>query len=70
MDTASTALTGAWLQAVARLQAQPSQLAPVPAAERTMTDVIESALRHGGLDSLDPHWVDPGAPGALVDLRV
>jgi hypothetical protein len=70
MDTASMALTSAWLQAVSRLQAPATQLAPIPAAERTMTDVIESALRHGSLDSLDPQWVDPNAPGALVDIRV
>jgi hypothetical protein len=69
MDIASTALTGAWLAAVSRLQSQPTPLTPIPASERTMTDVIESALRHGGLDSMDPQWVDPNAPGALLDRR-
>ena len=70
MDTASSALTGAWLQAVSRLQSQPTQVTPVAAADRTMTDVIESVLRHGGFDSKDPGWVDPSAPGQLIDKKV
>jgi hypothetical protein len=70
MDTASSALTGAWLQAVSRLQSQPAPLTPVAAADRTMTDVIESVLRHGGFDSKDPGWVDPTAPGQLIDRKV
>jgi hypothetical protein len=70
MDIASAALTGAWLEAVGRLYSQPTLSNRIPANERTMTDVMESALRHGGLDSLDPQWVDPNAPGARLDRRV
>jgi hypothetical protein len=67
MDIASTTLTNAWLQAVARVQSQRVFGARVAAAERTITDVIERALRSGGLDSQDPQWVDPTRPGQLVD---
>ena len=67
MDITSAALTNAWLQAVARIQSQQTPGPPVPRAEQTMTNVIESALRHGTLDSRDPQWKDPSGPGLLVD---
>jgi hypothetical protein len=31
---------------------------------------MEAALRHGGLDSKGPQWVDPTAPGQVLDKRV
>jgi hypothetical protein len=67
MDIASTALTNAWLQAVWRVQFERAQPANITGGERTMTDVIEHALRGGGLDTQDPQWVDPTRPGRLVD---
>ena len=78
MDAVTSALAGAWLEAVGRLQSRPVEQSAVPAADRTITDVIESVLRHGGPDSKDPGWVDPkglvevepSAPGALIDKRV
>lgn len=78
MDAVTSALTGAWLEAVGRLQSRPIEQSAIPAAERTITDVIESVLRHGEPDSKDPGWVDPKAPaavepkapGALIDRRV
>jgi hypothetical protein len=69
MDIASTALTGAWLAAVTRVQSH-STLERVAREDRTLTDVIESALRHGGLDSRDPQWVDPNRPAHRLDRRV
>jgi hypothetical protein len=78
MDAVTSALAGAWLEAVGRLQSRPVEQGTIPAADRTITDVIESALRHGGPDSKEPGWVDPTAPslveaktpGALIDKRV
>jgi len=67
MDVASTALTNAWLQAVWRVQHASTPEPQVRRDELTLTDVIESALRDGGVDSEDPHWVDPSRPGARVD---
>ena len=67
MDVASTALTNAWLQAVWRVQHAQDQLPNVRQTDLTRTDVIESALRGGGVDSSDPQWVDPARPGAQVD---
>ena len=78
MDAVTSALAGAWLEAVGRLQSRPVEQGTIPATDRTITDVIESVLRHGGPDSKDPGWVDPmapvvvepKAPGALIDRRV
>ena len=67
MDVASTALTNAWLQAVWRVQHARSEQPQVTQDNLTLTDVIESALRGGGLDSQDPQWVDPARPGLQVD---
>ena len=67
MDVASTALTNAWLQAVWRVQHASTPEPQVRRDELTLTDVIESALRDGGVDSEDPHWVDPSRPGTRVD---
>jgi hypothetical protein len=67
MDITSAALANAWLQAVARIQSQQTPGPPVPRDEQTMTNVIESALRHGTLDSRDPQWQDPSRPGQVVD---
>lgn len=80
MDIVATALTAAWLDAVRRTQMA------VPLTERqsgfaeSLTDVMESALRHGGLDSLDSSWTDPtriemiptdpSRPGQVIDLSV
>jgi hypothetical protein len=70
MDAVATAPTNAWLQAVHRTQSAPHpQVNGVP-DERTMTDVIERALRGGGLDSTDPQWVAPIRTGQQVDLTV
>jgi hypothetical protein len=70
MDAISTALTTAWLEAVHRVQSVPSPVPKVASAEQTLTDVIESGLRHGGIDSKEPTWVDPMAPGQLIDKHV
>jgi hypothetical protein len=70
MDAISTALTTAWLEAVHRVQSAQSPVPKAAAAEQTLTDVIESGLRHGGVDSTDPNWVDPTAPGQVLDRRV
>ena len=68
MDIVATALTAAWLDAVRRTRMEtPLNAQPVRPAE-TLTDVMESALRHGGLDSLDPGWTDPARPGRVVDI--
>ena len=67
MDTVSTALTNAWLQAVWRVQHARNEQPHVTQDQTTLTDVIESALRGGGLDSADPQWVDPLRPGLQVD---
>jgi hypothetical protein len=55
MDTISTAFTAAWLDAVHRAQSasyqhfvqQVPQSKP-PVIDRTLTDVIESGIEHGG----------------------
>jgi hypothetical protein len=70
MDAISTALTTAWLEAVHRVQSTQSPVPKVAPAEQTLADVIESGLRHGGVDSKDPNWVDPTAPGQVLDRRV
>jgi hypothetical protein len=70
MDAISTALTNAWLEAVRRVQSARPQMQQVARDERTLTDVMESALRHGGLDAADAHRVDRAAPGHVVDRRV
>jgi hypothetical protein len=70
MDIRSTALSNAWLEAVARIQAQRSERPPVPRDERTLTHAIERMLRHGSLDPLDAEWVDPTRPRQLVDRLV
>jgi hypothetical protein len=70
MDVASSALTKAWLQAVVRIQSERTQPAPVPQAERTLTDVIERALRHGHVATQKPDPIDPMRPGATLDRLV
>ena len=70
MDAISTALTNAWLEAVRRVQSARPLPQPVARDERTLTDAMEAALRHGGLDSQDATRVEPTAPGQLVDRRV
>jgi hypothetical protein len=70
MDAISTALTTAWLEAVHRVQSAQSPVPRVAPAEQTLADVIESGLRHGGVDSKDPDWVNPTAPGQVLDRRV
>ncbi|MDB5598415.1 MAG: hypothetical protein JWN71_459 [Xanthobacteraceae bacterium] len=71
MSVDMSGLTAAWLGAVVRSQAKPTLLPERPSVEQnTLTDVIEGALRTGGLDSKDPDWVDPLAPGQLVDRNV
>jgi hypothetical protein len=69
MDPVATALTNAWLQAVCRTRSAPHPQLNVP-DERNLTDVIEHALRGGGLDSKDPQWVDPMRAGQQIDLLV
>ena len=70
MDAISTALTTAWLEAVHRVQSVQSPVPKVAPAEQKLTDVIESGLRHGGIDSKDANWVDPTAPGRILDRQV
>jgi hypothetical protein len=70
MDAISTALTAAWLDAVRRVQSAQPLTQTVGRDERTLTDVMEAALRHGGLDSKEQQWVDPTAPGQVLDKRV
>jgi hypothetical protein len=70
MDAISTALTTAWLEAVHRVQSAQSPVPKVTPEERTLTDVIESGLRHGGIDSKDTNWVEPTAPGRVLDRSV
>ena len=70
MDVASTALSNAWLQAVARIQSERTQPAPVPRDERTLTDVIEDALRRGNFEVHEPQAANPSRPGAVVDRLV
>ena len=70
MDPVATALTNAWLQAVYRTQSAPHPQVNAVPDERTITDVIEHALRGGGLDSRDPQWVDPMRAGQQIDLTV
>jgi hypothetical protein len=54
-------LTSAWLQAVHRIQSGDDPLPKKSDRERTMTEVIERALRHG----LDPET--SSAPSHRVD---
>jgi hypothetical protein len=68
MDIVATALTAAWLDAVRRTQREVPLGAQQSGPAETLTDALESALRHGGLDSLDAGWTDPARPGRLVDI--
>jgi hypothetical protein len=61
------ALAVAWLSAFQRIQSKPPPGPERPWAEPTLTNVIERALREGGMDSKDPGWVDPTQPGARID---
>ena len=70
MDAVATSLTNAWLQAVCRTRSAQHPQVKVTPAERTMADVMERALRGGGLDSKDPQWVDPKRAGQQIDLTV
>ena len=70
MDPVATALTNAWLQAVYRTRSEQHPQVKVTPAERTMSDVMERALRGGGLDSKDPQWTDPRRAGQQIDLMV
>ena len=56
-------MTSAWLQAVVRIQSRDDPLPKKMQNERTMTDVIERALRHG----LDPDPEPAAASGQRVD---
>jgi hypothetical protein len=48
MDPISTALTNAWLSAVVRLRAPPTDLPPRAGPPQTLTDAIEDGLRRDG----------------------
>jgi hypothetical protein len=48
MDPISTALTNAWLSAVARLRAHATDLPPRTGPPQTLTEAIEDALRRDG----------------------
>ena len=70
MDVAALAgLTAAWLAAVVRTQSKPPAL-PHAGPGETLTDVIEGALRSGGIDSTDPGRADPARPGQVVNRLV
>jgi len=70
MDVASSALSNAWLQAVVRIHSGRTDPTPVRWDERTMTDVIERALRHGNVEPQQADAVAPLSPGAVVDRLV
>jgi hypothetical protein len=71
MSVDMSGLTAAWLDAVLRTQARPTMMPERPWAEKNdLADVIEGALRTGGTDSRDPDWVDPLAPGQVVDINI
>jgi hypothetical protein len=78
MDTTSTALTGAWLDAVRRAQSEMvqrlAQIAPQSRpsrAERTLSDVIESAVQSGGAAPPRQSAVESASsPQRSVDKRV
>ena len=56
-------MTSAWLQAVVRIQSGDDPLPKKMHHERTMTEVIERALRHG----LDPDPDPSATSGQRVD---
>ncbi len=55
---------------VRRTQAHQPPIPTSPLQLETLTDVIESALRAGGPDSLEAGWTDPNAPGQKLDVLV
>jgi hypothetical protein len=76
MDPISTALTAAWLDALRRAQSanvqRLEQIAPQTKpsyTERTLTDVIESGLKHGGAVPLT-NVVEPTRVGQRTDMLV
>jgi hypothetical protein len=57
MDPISTALTNAWLEAVARLAAPATDLPQRAGPPQNLTDVVEGALRRDGARN----------PGQVID---
>ena len=61
MDPISTALTNAWLSAVVRLRAPPTDLPPRGGPPQTLTEAMEDALRRDGAGNAS------GRSGLMVD---
>lgn len=77
MDPISTALSTAWLDAIRRSQSYTTQrlqkIAPQTRpnrSERTLTDIIESGLKHGGAAPLLADDVPPAGQGRKLDILV
>lgn len=77
MDPISTALSIAWLDAIRRSQSDATQrlqeIAPQTRPsrnERTLTDVIESGLKHGGSAPLQADDAQPTGQGRNLDILV
>ena len=77
MDPISTALTAAWLDAVRRTQSEYVQRleevmpqSKPSRAERSLTDVIASALESGGAQPSAEREPGPAAPARLLDVLV
>lgn len=76
MNPISTALTAAWLDALRRAQSanvqRLQQIAPQTKpdyTERTLTDVIESGLKHGGAAPPTPA-AEPAGEDQRTDMLV
>jgi hypothetical protein len=59
MDPISTAMTNAWLNAVARLHAPATDVPPHPGPPQDLTSAIEGALRRDGAQN----------PGRIIDQQ-
>ena len=77
MDPVSTALSAVWLDALRRAQSptiqRPQQIAPSThpnRSERSLTDIIESGLKHGGATPLSADFTAVTNQGRKVDLLV
>lgn len=77
MDPTSTLLSVAWLDALRRAQSDTvqrlQQIAPQTKPshhERTLTDIIESGLKHGGAAPVPTQAVEPADEGKKLDILV
>lgn len=71
MDPVSIALSTAWLDAVRRAQSESAQrleeVAPHPRNERSLTQIIEGALKSGGMKPVNSKANLPPGIGRLLD---